>query len=342
MRWLRRLGALAVLALGATVAGVTGVWLFSNGPTLATFALASLTGALCCFWLALWMEHSRKPRVAGAVLLSCSAAWAASRWARPASAAVEVCVNGDCARPRVSLGRLVPELESMRAGLLLSRGLGITSAAESGAYREVVAKAYGALGDDWSYAPNPAFELSLPGRVVYDRVKPEKPSRCVVFLHGFGGLLTAYVEAIANSELGKDALVLAPVLDPVGRWDSERGAEVVRALVEREPGGCWLVGLSNGAVGGWRLPARPELKGKIRGAVLLSGLGGPEPGLPAVPTLVISGQHDARFPFEWIRDVAASAGLQAHGLEADHFLILSAKDEWTRLAAAWLRADHPQ
>jgi hypothetical protein len=338
---MRRLSALALLAVSTAVAGVTGLWLLSNGPTLAALALASLSGALLSFAGALWGSRPTRALVGGSVLLFFSAGWAVSRWARPASQAVELCVNSDCDRPRVSLGRLVPELESMRAGLLLSRGLGITSADELASYRQVVATAYGALSDDFRAAGNPAFELSLPGRVVYARVGPKSPMRCVVFLHGFGGLLTAYVEAISNSPLGKDAVVLAPVLDPVGRWDSARGAEVVRALVDSQPGGCWLVGLSNGAVGGWRLPARAELRGKLRGAVLLSGLGAPEPGLPAVPTLVISGKHDLRFPFDWVRDVAAAAGVAAHGLEADHFLILSAKDEWTRLAAEWIEAQPP-
>ena len=193
--------------------------------------------------------------------------------------------------------------------------------------------------------------MSWPGSTTMVRYRAgAAPTRCIVFLHGFGGLMTAYVDAIARSELGREALVLAPVLDPMGVWASDRGAGVVEdALAHASSLGfsrCWLVGLSNGAIGAWQLPGRPEIASHLWGAVLLSGI--PDTSLdarlPALPTLAVSGWQDARFDWSWVDKQATAAEkrvgpdrMRHFGLAADHFLILSADDAWTATALRFAR-----
>lgn len=348
-----QLAAAGVLGAGGLAAAVfAALWLAANGLTVAGLALGAVAASLLLLGAAAARSTGQRALAAGGLaLLGLGAAWAAARWARPLPAeAWAVCSAGGCAQPRFGLGRLVPEAESVRAGLLLARLIGVTRPDEARAYEATVERAFAALPEAYAALPNPGFALSAPGAATLYVRRPPAPRRCLVFLHGFGGLMTPYLEVLARAPLGTDALVVAPALDPVGAWNGPRGAAVVRAALDFAAGElgepCWLIGLSNGAVGAWHLPAQPELRARVQGAVLLSGLGDVAPaGLPAVPTLVVSGVRDARFPWEWLlsqlepkeREVGA-ARLSHLALEADHFLILSEGDGWNRAADAWITA----
>jgi len=80
-----------------------------------------------------------------------------------------------------------------------------------------------------------------------------------------------------------------------------------------------LVGLSNGAAGAARMPAK--IPGAFAAVVLVSGA---EPGLPktTVPTLVVHGKRDAMTGFAGARTYAEKRGATFVPLAAGHFSML--------------------
>ncbi len=190
---------------------------------------------------------------------------------------------------------LAPEKEAVLAGLELSHLVGIVQSREYQSFRSTFGKALpGEQG-----LPNPLLVWSREGSVQTLVHVPAGKTRapCIVFLHGFGGLLTGYLQVMADSALGQQYVLVAPALDPIGAWGSERGEAVVREVLaslppEADRERVFLIGLSNGSIHGARYAPL------FRGAVLISGGGTTVGG----HLLAISGTDDVRIPMTYVRN----------------------------------------
>jgi len=238
-----------------------------------------------------------------------------------------VCTGDDCSARGPWWARLVPERWGVWVAFRLVRGLGMLDGAEAASYSKAFDDALARLPD----LPVAGLLWSRPGTARRIVVEPEGDDLlpAVVFLHGFGGLSSAYLSVLVRS-LGR-VVIVAPALDVFARWDSARGRAVVEETLQRLPARVdrrrvVLVGLSNGAIFGARYaPA-------FSGAVLISGLG--EPGEPRGPLAVVSGPLDARIPPSVVR--ARVQALRAQGQQvdfqevagADHVLILTHPEAW--------------
>jgi dienelactone hydrolase len=238
-----------------------------------------------------------------------------------------VCAGDACSARGPWWTRLVSERWGVWVAFRLVRGLGMIDGAEAASYSKAFDDALARLPD----VPVAGLLWSNTETVRRILVEPEGDDLlpAVVFLHGFGGLSSAYVSVLQRS-LGR-VVIVAPALDVFARWDSARGKAVVEETLRRLPPRVdrrrvVLVGLSNGAIFGARYgPA-------FSGAVLISGLG--EPGAPHGPLAVVSGALDARIPPSVVR--ARVEALRAKGQRvefqvvagADHALILTHPEAW--------------
>lgn len=206
------------LAFVAAVLAVPGfvAFVLANGVVPGLVLPALLTGE--AVWLAVVLRRRPLHRrgawgaLVGAVLI---AAGAMVRLTASRESNVLVC-RPDCDARGAWWLRLFDEHETVQAGLLLSRALGATDARELAEFREVFRRAYASTP---SAGPNALLLSSRPASVAALRYEPPgtAPLPTIVFLHGFGGLLTPYVEAMGKG-LHDRFLVVAPVLDPVGAW----------------------------------------------------------------------------------------------------------------------------
>lgn len=244
--------------------------------------------------------------------------------------------------------RLIDEREATRAGLYLSRWVGAMRGAEFDRFDALIDAQWAAMPEGWRGLPNPLLMHSTAAHVEAVRFHAAGSARrpCVIFLHGFGGLLSLYVRAIVTGTHGAFDVV-APALDPLGAWWTPRGQAVLRATLDALPpevdrAHVYLVGLSNGGIGATQ--ALPAGAG-FAGVVLLSGIDAlpAEVALDGRRVLVLSGADDPRFPLTFVEQQAAQ--LSAQGAEvtlqtfpADHFLILTRSDAWTRAFTRWATA----
>jgi len=316
-----------LLAAAALLAPLT-LYLLGNGITVSGLAFAGIPVSLCL------LATSR--RRAAALVIAAQLLFVLWRLV-VVPRDVEgwrVCDSGVCGRGPW-LAYLAPEREAVLAGLELSRVTGAVEGDEYESFRQTFRAAYPPeVG-----LPSAMLMVSTPGSVRSLVHLPPGKARapCILFLHGFGGLLTPYVRVMAESALGREYVLAAPALDPIGDWSSERASEVLREAIETLPpeadrGELYLVGLSNGSIYGARYAPR------FRGTVLLSGVGDPSGGR----ALVISGTNDVRIPIDYVREfVATLPGTELRELPADHVMILSHARQWTELAAAWLRPPQP-
>ncbi|UQA55862.1 hypothetical protein [Polyangium aurulentum] len=363
-RPLRRSPLEVVLALGGAAAlvplgGAFLVFVSANGATVSAFALAALAAllVLLCF-VAPRSSISRKSRrlalAVALLLLVFEGVYIAARLLRasPAGPAVQYCEDGDCTLAPPLLSRLVDEDETALAGLGFASSLGLIRGAEERSLDTLLRASYADLRASPRFAglPNAALIGAAPGRVRFLAwVPPRKPNApCLVFLHGFGGQLSVYLQEWVDGGLGDEFAIVAPFLDADGAWWSPEGEAVVRGLVERSlPASVdrtrvFLVGLSNGAIGAVRLAARPEMRRLFRGVVLLSGSAEVQGAdLTGLDLLVITGAQDPRFPLSGIEEHVAS--LRAGGAQAlvevvpgDHFVALREKREVEGRMRAWL------
>lgn len=153
-----------------------------------------------------------------------------------------------------------------------------------------------------------------------------------------------YVHAIAEGT-GGEFDVVAPALDPLGRWWTAEGQAVIEATLNTLPADVeqvFLVGLSNGGVGATEVLLHPKLAGRFAGVVLVSGVGEVPELQRAPPTrvLLVTGSKDPRFSGAWVGEQVKS--LERSGVEvtwftwpADHFLLLTHSTEWTSRFLAW-------
>ena len=262
------------------------------------------------------------------------------------------CVDGVCPASLPLLARLVREDETAYAGMALSYGLGLLSPEEQAVIGPATQQVYAGLGQRRGGKPGVnAVLLSSDGGRVEELVwvpPAEAPVPALIFLHGFGGLLTPFVDTLAEGELGQTYAVVAPALDMSGYWWEPAGRAVLKRTLERLPEGVdrnrlWLVGLSNGAIGASHLGADPELGPLFRGVILIVGGDLLRAGEQMTrPVLLLPGRSDERFPLGHLEKVATQ--LQEAGvnttykpLEGDHFVLFTHPERVREAIRDWLR-----
>jgi predicted esterase len=187
---------------------------------------------------------------------------------------------------------------------------------------------------------------SRSGHVTTVRFEPPgtEPLPTLVFLHGFGGLMTPYVETIGRALAGR-WLVVAPALDPVGAWRTKRGQAVLRETLAQLPpradrSRVFLVGLSNGAVGALQAARAEDVRRQLAGLAVISGIAWAGDALSGLRVLVVAGKNDPRFPIAFVEEKTAELGkagavVDALTLDASHALVLSHADTWVSKFATW-------
>jgi pimeloyl-ACP methyl ester carboxylesterase len=145
----------------------------------------------------------------------------------------------------------------------------------------------------------------------------------IIFLHGWGGRWALPCWQIARVVTPLGMTTACPDLGLSAEWWSRDGERVVKSTADalRAAGHKTLVlaGLSNGAAGASRLPAR--MAGTFVSVILVSGA---DPAAPStsVPTLVLHGRRDQMTPFEAARTYGRRPGARLVPLEAGHFAML--------------------
>lgn len=260
--------------------------------------------------------------------------------------------EGDVCGVAPLASRVVSEHETVRAGLLTAELAGFIGGDEASALARLLERAYIRHTRDARFRATPNVVLAGPGRSAprYLLWTPSarRPAPCLIFLHGFGGPLSVYVEALVAGGLD-DVVIAAPIGDVDGLFDTARGRGAVRALLSRHlpPGAdrsrVFLVGLSNGARALSGLLADAEIRRRVRGAVFVSGASDPiARALDDLPALFVSGEDDPRFAIEGI--VQTALAYQARGarvelevVPGDHFVMLSRAETIARRVHAFVR-----
>ena len=352
----RRLVAWFLLLLCSPVAALLvlacGYYGVANGIGAGALALASLPLLLLLLPRALGFPNRKLlGLLVGISLLDLG--YAAFRWIEvQPDPVVSLCVDGVCPAPAPLLSRLIREDETAYAGMALSYSLGLLSPEERAVIEPATRGVYEGLAQRRGGKPsiNTLFLSSSAERVEELVWLPpgEGPVPALIFLHGFGGLLTPYVETLAKGELGQSYAIVAPALDRSGYWWEPAGRAVLRRTLEVLPEGVdrnrlWLVGLSNGAIGASHLGADPELGPLFRGVILIVGgdLLRPEEKFVR-PVLLLPGRDDRRFPPGHLDAVAAQLGgagvdLRYQPLEGDHFVLFTHPERVREAIESWLR-----
>lgn len=300
----------------------------ANGPTLTTL----ICGALALFLLSLAFAVRRL----AVSLLIIGASFILGRLINRPATALQVCFNDDCGSGVLRWQRIFDEREVARAGVTLSMHLKDTPRLEAERFTELLDASWERMPAGFRGVPNPMLFISRPGRVTTLRYRAPGDAKrpAIVFLHGFGGLLTPYLESITRAT-GGTYDIIAPVLDPSGYWWSAHGLAVVEEVLQHLPPDVdrvFLLGLSNGGVGASAVLQDAHLTKRLSGVVLISGVGELKQR-PRVPLLMISGKRDSHFTYSSVSIQAYAA--EALGaaprtvwLQADHFLILTHTAEW--------------
>lgn len=252
-----------------------------------------------------------------------------ARWATvDTSSDPRFCVDGTCGGSAPLVPSLVPERPTAWLGLTSARWLGLVPPSERARIGPVFAQRFDHLAEQRSTATVNALLLrSNPDRV-RALVSPAAPGSAVlVFLHGYGGLLTPYLSTLRQCRALDPYTILAPALSLDGDWGSARGRAVVTRTLATWPDptdDAVLVGLSNGAIGVTDIAADPELAGRFRAIVAVEGLGSPDWHDPPVRGLhVIAAVDDVRNPLAHVRDHVATyrslgADVVLHEVPGDH------------------------
>ena len=322
--------AVLVLAWGFYVAG--------NGLGMGAIALSSLPLLLLLVPRAIARPNPVLVGIITGIGLA-DGAYAVWRVAEvEADPALVYCVDGVCPASPPLLSRLVREDEAAYAGISLSYFGGLLSMEEEAVIGPATRKVYEELTErrGGRAGVNAVFLSSGPERVEELVWLPPGEGKvpALIFLHGFGGLLTPFLTALTEGELGRNYAIVAPALDMSGFWWEPRGRAVLKrtlaSLPERvDRKELWLVGLSNGGIGASHLGADPELGPQFRGVILIVGtdLLGPNEKMFG-PVLLLPGENDRRFPLGHIAAVAKQ--LEATGVDStytplpgDHFLLFT-------------------
>lgn len=245
----------------------------------------------------------------------------------------------------LALLALVDERETVLSGLQLSNLLGMIRGSEMEHLDELLRRAYSADFEPW---PNAALINALPTLPRHLEHVPEGSTNrpCLVFLHGFGGQLTAYLRVLERA-LGDRYVIAAPFLDFTGGFWTPRGKAAVKALVsehlprEVDRDRVFLIGLSNGAIGATAILQDPELAQYFRGFILVSGAGEVVRRELDAEVLMIMGSEDPRFPITYNDRIAtilleSGARVETEVVAGDHFIWLSHSREMTDTVDRWV------
>lgn len=295
---------------------VWGFYVAGNGLVGGAFALATVPlGLLVAPAVAIPGRVRAVACLALALALAGDLAFVAARWAAVRRGPFVACVNGDCARAAPWVARVVREDETVFAGTVLAEALGLLGPAARAQLDLATHRAYAQLHDRTGGPGVNALALGSSGERVAELVwlpPGEETVPGIVFLHGFGGLLTPYLSSLTESpELARCAIV-APALGHSAEWWTDEGLAVVRRTVATLPSRVdrnrlVLVGLSNGAVGVSAIAADPELAGRFQAAVAMMG-GSDRFGTARLPVLILAAEDDDRFELAHLRDVQAGLG----------------------------------
>lgn len=349
---LRQLAAFLLLPVAAASALALAGYVAGNGPTPGAFALAGPPVALLLA-RRLLTAPSRLAALSLLGLLGAEAAFAAARILAvdPSPAGLAFCEDDDCSAPGPLLARLVRERESTFAGIALSRTLGILDGPDATRMGAACDRVYDALDvlTDQRPAVNALLLASSGDRVRMLTWTPpgDGPFPTLVFLHGFGGLLTPYLSVLAATALGSRFAIVAPALDTEGAWWERRGRQVLERTLAHlppqvDPSRLFLVGLSNGAVGATHLASDPALGSAFLATILLVGIG-EAPGPLPHPVLVLPGTDDNRFPLPTVTALARALEDQGtdvtfHPTPGDHFTLFTHTDVLAAEIAAFTAA----
>lgn len=342
-----------VLLVAGPVLGSTVAWLLyvaGNGLVAGAWALGTVPLVLVA---APALAVGGRPRaIAGAVqavALAFDLAFAAVRVSGVAPGPFPTCIDGDCAAGAPWLARLVREDESVLAGDALVQALGILTPEARAELDAAAVDAYARLAVRTAGPGANALLLrSRPDRIESVAWFPPGggPVPGIVYLHGFGGLLTPYLGALTEDPRLAGYAIVAPALGFAGEWWTDDGLAVVRRTLDTLPprvdrDRLYLVGLSNGAVGATAVAADPALSGRFCGVVGLMG-GSGDFGAPRVPTLLVAAEKDDRFPLGYLRGVhrvAASGGpAELVVVPGDHFALLTETASVDAALVGWLSA----
>ncbi len=268
-------------------------------------------------------------------------------WAAPSPQAFRFVERGQRETSPPWLSRVVRERETVLTGLRFSNLMGMIRGREMEHLKVLLERAYSPDFEPW---PNAALINALPSLPRHLEHVPAGAGRrpCLVFLHGFGGQLSAYLDVL-NRALGDRYVIVAPFLDFTGAFWTPPGKAAVRALVaehlppEVDRERVFLVGLSNGAIGTTALLQDDEIARHFRGFILVSGSGQVARKELRSDVLMIAGSEDPRFPLAYNQSVAralrqSGAQVETVILPADHFIWLSHSREMTAAIDRWASA----
>ncbi|MDC0744396.1 alpha/beta hydrolase family protein [Polyangium mundeleinium] len=339
------LGAISMVVL----APVLILFVAANGVTTSTLALGALLVAIGLMTMVrIPPRGSRRVALltaAALCLVSVSIFVIARLCAVPPPQEFHFAENGRRNAPPPWPSRLVDERETVLTGLYFSDLLGLVKGPETEHLDQLLRNAYAASSPPW---PNAVLIASSSDASRHLEHVPRGSTAvpCIVFLHGFGGQLTAYLRVL-HQAFGDRFAIVAPFLDSTGAFWTPHGKAVVSALVtkhlppEVDRSRVFLVGLSNGAVGATAILQDPDLSRHFRGFVLVSGIGEVAQPNAGANVLLMAGSDDARFPLHDIQSAAETlrgrvARVEMETFPADHFLWLSHAREMTTTMNHWL------
>jgi predicted esterase len=261
---------------------------------------------------------------------------------------------------------LVPEMDQIKAGADLSpcldalmtrakaarmKGLFLT------AYREMqLDRDFVEVGSAMGCAYRDLLCMPFRGQHLFSYLPAHPPGQklpVILFLHGSGGNFKSFLWTWKRFADAHQVAIVAPTFG-FGNWSRPGAMEAVDWAyayctnhAELDAGRVVLAGLSNGGLGVSRAICRhPD---RYRGLVYLSGVMEPDVmASPAFqqsckgkPILVLHGSQDERIPLAYINQILN--GLSGEIVvetkfypEEDHFLILSKRDEWTKVVFRWM------
>ena len=268
---------------------------------------------------------------------------------------------------RASVANLVPEIDQLKLGSYIIPALDpFIDRQQSGriralflkVYREMRESAeYESLGSVMNYAyrdmltatrPCPHFYMYVPAAI------RGKAVPLIVFLHGSGGNFKGYMWNWKHFAEANGVVVVAPSFG-FGCWDRDGAPELLQkvlhyldARTEFTVARRYLVGLSNGGIGAYRLGT--SMDESFDGLVLISPVMQSrlysEEEFVATwrsrPLLVVHGANDRRIPIEYVK--RRCRGLLQGGVRLrtefiggeDHFLMFSSWDRVEAVLKSWL------
>lgn len=329
---------------GGAILVLAPLWLFAIvaiGLKASSVALALLIVAIAFVTLP---RSPRRPQFIVAIACAlCTLFFIASRLLAHAKPEFQFVEQGrrDVSPPIAS--RIIDEGETVQAGLVATSAMRLIGGPEKDHLGRLLRDAYSTPA--WPNAVLIDSSADVPRH--FEHIPANSTSvPCLVFLHGFGGQLTAYLRVLHHA-FGDRYAIVAPFLDSGGAFWKPKGKAVVKAIVtkylpaEVDKTRVYLIGLSNGAIGATAMMQDPESAPLFKGFILVSGRGEVTAPLPRAKALLISGAHDPRFPLDYVKEGAekmraAGAEVTFEVLPADHFLWLSHADPMTAAVEAWL------